>query len=252
MAQAQEGKSLTWHQISSHWFARGWNDLTTDPGRALGLWLHKARLVVSWREMENNFVVRWVQRHAGPSGWLIPSLGLLWLLAVPAIVALLRRRDLGDLTLLIPLITVVLVCLIFWVSTRNRLPLLIPLAVLAGASLADRQLWKRPVHLILTGLMAVAVFWPTADREGAAFFCDVGRIHAQEGRITEARATFEEALVLEPDHPMAMNGLALTYMDAGQPERAIAMLREVIRKHPDFELARRNLQAILSHQKKKR
>ena len=122
-------------------------------------------------------------------------------------------------------------------------------SILAGASLANLRVWKSPLNLGLAALLALAVFWPTADREGAGFLCDVGRIHAQEGRVSEARAEFNEALRLEPDHPMAMNGLALTYMDEGQPKRAIALLRETIKKHPEFELARRNLQAILNHQK---
>ncbi len=249
MAEAEAGRNLSWRQTSAHWFGRGWSDLVQNPGRALGLWLHKARLLVSWREMENNFVVGWVREHSGPGRWLIPSLGLLWLLAVPAIVQAVRRRGDRDLALLLPMVTVILVCLVFWVSTRNRLPLLIPLAILAGASLANLRVWKSPLNLGLAALLALAVFWPTADHEGAGFLCDIGRIHAQEGRISEARADFNEALRLEPDHPMAMNGLALTYMDEGQPKRAIALLRETIKKHPEFELARRNLQAILNHQK---
>ena len=80
----------------------------------------------------------------------------------------------------------------------------------------------------------------------------MGRIHAQQKQITEARQNFTEALAIEPDHPMALNGLALTYMDEGKPDRAIALLRELIRKHPDFELAQQNLQAILNYQKQNR
>ncbi len=248
-AQAEAGRRLNWRQTSSFWFGKGWNDLTEDPGRALRLGLRKAHLLLAWREMENNFVVAWVREKTGPGRWLIPSLGLFWLLAVPALVDAVRRRDDRDILLLIPLVTVVLVCLIFWVSTRNRLPLLIPLTILAGVSVSTPRLWKSPRHLVPAALLACVVFWPTGDNEGAGFLCDVGRVHAQQGQITEARLNFTEALRLEPDFPMAMNGLALTYMDEGQPERAIAMLREIIRKHPDFEMARRNLQAILNYQK---
>jgi len=251
-AQTETGRRLNWRQTSSFWFGKGWKDLVEDPGRTLRLGLRKAHLLVAWREMENNFVVAWVREKTGPGRWLIPSLGLIWLLAVPGLVDALRRRSNRDILLLIPLVTVVLVCLIFWVSTRNRLPLLIPLAVLAGVSLSNPRLWKSPLNLVAAALLACVVFWPTSDHEGAGFLCDVGRVHAQQGQITEARANFTEALLLEPDFPMAMNGLALTYMDEGQPERAIAMLREVIRKHPDFEMAKRNLQAILNYQKNRR
>jgi 4-amino-4-deoxy-L-arabinose transferase-like glycosyltransferase len=252
MAQAETGRTLNWRQTSAHWFGKGWGDLSGDPGRAVRLWLLKARLLVSWREMENNFVVSWVREKSGPGQLLIPSMGFFWLLALPAVIEGVRRRSEKDWALLIPMITVILVCLIFWVSTRNRLPLLIPLAVWAGVSVSKLSLWKSPLNLVLVALLALVVFWPTADREGAAFLCDVGRIHAQQGQIDQARENFSEALRLEPDHPMALNGMALTYMDEGNPERAIAILREVIRKHPEFELAKRNLQAILNHQQQKR
>jgi 4-amino-4-deoxy-L-arabinose transferase-like glycosyltransferase len=248
MAQIDSGQNLNWRQTSAHWFRKGLGDLGSDPGRAVGLWLHKMRLLVSWREMENNFVVAWVREKSGPGQWLIPSLGFFWLLAMPAVIEAVRRRNRQDMTLLMPLVTITLVCLIFWVSTRNRLPLVIPLSVWAGISLSNLRLWKSLLNLGIVALLAIAVFWPTTDREGAAFLCDVGRIHAQQGQIAEAGATFSEALRLEPDHPMAMNGMALTYMDEGNPERAIAMLREIIRKHPDFEMARQNLQAILNYQ----
>ncbi len=252
MARSQTGQSMSWRQTSDFWFKKGWHDLIGDPGRSFGLALHKARLLVSWREMENNFVVRWVREKSGPGRWLIPSMGLLWLLALPALVEAVRRRGSQDMALLIPTVTVILVCLIFWVSTRNRLPLLIPLAVWAGVSVSNLRLWKSPLNLGLVVLVGLAVFWPTTDREGAGFLCDVGRIHAQQGQITAARQNFTQALETEPDYPMALNGMALTYMDEGKPERAVALLRELIRKHPDFELAQQNLQAILNFQQQKR
>jgi len=252
MASAEAGRDLNWRQTSAHWFAKGGKDLADNPVRALKLELLKARLLVSWREMENNFVVGWVQERSGPGRLLIPSLGLYWLLAAPALVAALRRRNPRDLVLLIPMLATMAVCLVFWVSTRNRLPLLIPLAVLGGASLAGPLPWKQPRNLLVVVLLALAVFWPTADREGAGFLCDIGRIHAQQGDIDRARAVFGEALILEPDYPMALNGMALTYMDEGRPDQAIALLEDLLRKHPDFDLARRNLQAIRNYQKNQR
>ncbi len=248
LAQADTGHTLNWRQTSAHWFGKGLGDLAGDPGRAIKLGLLKARLLLTWREMENNFVVSWVREKSGPGGWLIPSMGFLWLLALPALVEALRRRGERDIALLIPTAAVIAVCLLFWVSTRNRLPLMIPLAVFAGVSLGTPRLWKSVLNLVLVALLAIAVFWPTADREGAAFLCDVGRVHAQQGQIDQARWNFRESLLIEPDFPMALNGMALTYMDEGKPDQAIAMLREIIRIHPDFELAKQNLQAILNYQ----
>jgi len=104
LAQVEAGRSLDWRRTSAHWFGRGLGALVHEPGRAAGLLLHKGRLLLAWREMENNFVVGWVRRHSGPARWLIPSLGLLWLLALPALVRAVRRRREQDLVLLLPLL----------------------------------------------------------------------------------------------------------------------------------------------------
>ena len=80
MASAEAGRNLDWRETSDHWFKRGGSELAADPGRALKLGLHKARLLLAWREMENNFSVGWVREKSGPGRWLIPSLGLIWLL----------------------------------------------------------------------------------------------------------------------------------------------------------------------------
>ena len=93
--------------------------------------------------------------------------------------------------------------------------------------------------------MAALILWPTGEsREGAGFYVDLGRIHAQGGDYLTARSDFQLALEIDPDMPMAINGLALTYMDEGNRERAISILEDLLEKHPEFEFARRNLEAI--------
>lgn len=245
LAAAATGRALSWSGTSDYWLGQGWRSLSADPGRAARLYLRKLHLLLAWREWDNNFLVGWVHRHTGPGRWLVPSVGLLWILALPAMVASLRTRDPRTLALWIPLGVTVLTCLLFWVSTRNRLPVMVPLTVFAGASLTRPRQWLRAPTLAAVALAATAVFWPTADRERGGFYADLGRAHAERGRIPEARAAFQQALAVEPGLPMALNGLALTYMDAGDPETAIAMLRDLVRRHPDFELARKNLEAIL-------
>lgn len=46
------------------------------------------------------------------------------------------------------------------------------------------RLWESVLNLVLVALLAIAVFWPTGDRKGAAFLCDVGHVHAQQGQIS--------------------------------------------------------------------
>jgi tetratricopeptide (TPR) repeat protein len=244
-ARAGAGRSLDWRGASSYWFKRGIGALTADPAGTLRLYARKLRLIFAWREMEHNFLASWVHRHTGPGHWLIPSLGLLWLLAIPGLAAALRERrgEVGPLLLLTG--TTVLTCLLFWVNTRHRLPLMIPLSVFAGAALASPKTWLSKAAVAAVLIAALVVFWPTGDHEGASFHASLGRVHAQRGAFTEARGAYEDALVLQPGHPQARNGIALTYMEEGDVATAERLLRELLDDHPDYGIARRNLELIL-------
>jgi len=246
LARRGAGRSLNWQEASRYWFGRGLKELFAEPAAALRLYARKLRLVFAWREMEHNFLAAWVHRHTGPGRWLIPSLGLLWLLAVPGLVAALRERRPEAVPLLLLMGTTVLTCLLFWVNTRHRLPLAIPLAVFAGAGLASPRLWLSRTALAAVAVVAVLTFWPTGDHEGSAFYADLGRIHAQRKEFATARRAYETALVYQPEYPQAENGIALTYMEQGDAETAISLLRDLLRRHPDYALARENLQRMLA------
>lgn len=236
-----QGERLDWSGTSSYWFGRGLSELSDQAGPLL---LEKLRLLFAWREQENNFDATWVHRHLGPGRVLLPSIGVLWILALPALVVFVRRRDGSVTPLVIVLVATVAVCLLFWVGTRNRLPLLIPLALFGGVTLAHLSWLKRPLGIGVAALAFVLVVWPTADREGPAFLTDVARVYAQRGEPAEARRVFEEALAIDPQHLPALNGVALTYMEQGRTEQAIRMLEDIVRRYPGFELGRQNLERM--------
>jgi Flp pilus assembly protein TadD len=60
---------------------------------------------------------------------------------------------------------------------------------------------------------------------------------AEQDRIAE----FREVLDLMPEDPVVRFGLAGAYLDAGQPESAVAEYREAIRLKPDYSAAYRGL-----------
>ena len=245
LARSRTGKDLNWQAVSRHWLYRAWANIGDNPGKALGLVLRKLRLSLTWREMENNFVAGWVHDQLGPGRILFPSLAFLWILAVPGMIVALKERKPAHGPLWILLAATLLTCLLFWVSTRNRLPMAIPLAVFSAMALARPKLWLKPLPLVATAAMALLVLWPTGEpREGAGFYTDLGRIHAQGGDFMTAREDFQLALEIDPAFPMALNGLALTYMDEGNVKQAVAILEDLLEKYPDFEFARRNLEAI--------
>ena len=54
-------------------------------------------------------------------------------------------------------------------------------------------------------------------------------------------AEFKEVAELMPDDPVVRFGLAGAYLEAGQPEAAVAEYRETIRLKPDYSAAHRGL-----------
>jgi len=62
-----------------------------------------------------------------------------------------------------------------------------------------------------------------------------GELRLREGRPAEARAAFEEALALDPEHPEGRLGVARALLAAGRPEAAVEHLqavRRVVGKRP--------------------
>ncbi|MBU8871531.1 MAG: tetratricopeptide repeat protein [Gemmatimonadales bacterium] len=245
LASSQAGSDLNWQGVTRHWLGRTLADIRNAPGKALSLAGRKLRLTLAWREMENNFVAKWVHNHLGPARILFPSLGFLWILAVPGMILAVRDRRPSHGPLWILMVTTLLTCLLFWVSTRNRLPLVIPLSVFSAMALARPESWRKRIPIIAVTAIVVIVLWPTGEpREGAGFYVDLGRIQAQSGDYLTARENFNLALEIDPATPMALNGLALTYMDEGNRKQAVAILKSLLASYPDFEFARRNLEAI--------
>src|SRR5262249_28352808 len=72
------------------------------------------------------------------------------------------------------------------------------------------------------------------------------RILNYEGRYEAAVAELQQALEVEPEHPLVKTFLAATYFNAGQVDRAHAALDEVLRKDPHFDGARPLLAWCLS------
>jgi tetratricopeptide (TPR) repeat protein len=181
VAEAEEGHPLTAGQVSTHFARKAWSWALTNPGAAFRLFGRKVWYVLSGDEAPLNFSYPWYHRESwilkllvvGP--WLLVPLGgaglLLALLGLPA--GKLRRGDLAVWASFAP--AYVLLVALFFVATRYRLPLTVPLATAAGGAIASlaaafaAREWRR---LALTGMAALpfaaAALWPTGLYDGAA------------------------------------------------------------------------------------
>lgn len=66
------------------------------------------------------------------------------------------------------------------------------------------------------------------------------RLH-EDGRLDEAEAVYQKALMGEPDNAEALHGLGVLMVQWGQPEQAIPLLSKSLASRPDYPLAYNHL-----------
>lgn len=164
-AEEAEGHPLSAAGVSWHWFRRGLHAIRADPAAYLRLEARKLYLALDGAE-EGSFgddyadavAASWVLRRLPlvTFGSVVP-LGLLGLL-----VALRERRA---LLLAWFAIAYVLSLLVFFVTARYRLPLVVPMLVLAGGALdwLARRLRDRRAIAALAGLFLAGALCAFAD-----------------------------------------------------------------------------------------
>lgn len=83
-----------------------------------------------------------------------------------------------------------------------------------------------------------------------AAYNNLGEAYRALGRMREAAACYEQALILKPDYSEAHYHLGLVLEDQGKPEEAVVRYREALSASPDLVLAHYNLGVALKAQGK--
>src|SRR5947209_4414937 len=203
----------------------------------------------------------------------ILSYGLV--LAITALVLVLRRRVPGLLATWLAYIVVLLPVLGIFQSgpqiAADRYTYLAGLgwAILAGASLLSP--WRRPPFLF-TGLAACVLFglgiltwnqvqvwhdseklWASAlaiDPKSSMAHFNFGNMLAQQGKPTEASEHYRQALQIKPDHADAQNNWGLALANQGKLAEAGDHFRQALQIKPDSAEAHNNWGLALADQGK--
>ncbi len=78
----------------------------------------------------------------------------------------------------------------------------------------------------------------------------VGAVSYMRGGYSEAESHLEKSIRLQPEQVAAYYYLALTSESTGQPDRAMTLLRHVLKDHPDHAAAHAKLGSILLRQRR--
>ncbi len=162
--EAALGREVTPAEISSYWMGRALDDIAADPGRWLLVELRKLGLLCSRYEAPDNASWELGQEASAVLAWTPVRYGTLLPLALGG--ALLawswrRRREgagAGRTALVLALAGYAATLLLFNISSRFRMPVVVPLFVSAGVLLAGlRALAAREVRTSTRVAAAVAV-----------------------------------------------------------------------------------------------
>jgi tetratricopeptide (TPR) repeat protein len=235
VAEAEEGRTLSTREVSAHFARKAWSWIAHEPAAAFSLFLRKIRLTLSEDEAPLNFSFPWYRERStalkvlrvGP-GLLVPLAGAGFILAFLAS-ADAARRALLVWSVFVPSYVVAVAA--FFVATRYRLPLLVALAPLAGAAVAEIPAALRAGRRrALAGALATAVvlgavsLWPTGLWNGAAdeeMHLVLWEIESGE---PGAMAHAEAAAAAHPDPALVWLRVGRSFEAAGKLDDAITSL----------------------------
>ena len=179
LAEKETGRTLTTREVSSFFARRAFAWITAEPAKAARLFARKIWYVFSNDEMSLNFSVSWYRRESGlfrllaVGPWLLVPLGMAGIVFAVLGAGKLPGRDAAVWASFVPVYALLVAA--FFVATRYRLPLLVPLSVGAGGALtiaarAMRERARKPLFVFAgVALPCVLVaLWPTGVDDGAS------------------------------------------------------------------------------------
>jgi Flp pilus assembly protein TadD len=252
LAEEAAGRPLTTREVDGHFAALARDWVRTHPVDAARLFLRKLAYVLSATEITLNASYAYYSRDEPTlltwlvvGAWILVPLGLAGLadrvLGGPAAAgfkATEERNGFALWALVVPAYAVSVA--VFFVSSRYRLPLLVPLSVGAGFALVRlaRALRHGPRRLVLAyavmlvGLLALA-FWPHRLDDGRAYARGdkvVWLIGA--GRDDEARALLERTLPEHPEAPILLFRTGRALQARGRAAEAVPLLERALEGDP--------------------
>lgn len=253
IAEREEGRALKPSEVSAYWYARGRRFLAGDPGKAAGLYVKKAVLLLDSFELANNKDIYYfgaISPVFRALRWL--GFGVVAPLAVLGAWAARRKRR--ELTLLV-LFTASYsaTILLFFVNARYRMPLMPFIIVLAGAGVLwllervrardGRALAGGLLALFATALFVNYDFYGTHVGDRPQTHLTIGRAFAQRGDHEAAVLEYSRALALDPGYAKAYNNMGLALEALSRDAEAVEAYEAAVESDPGLATARNNLGA---------
>ncbi len=251
LAQEPEHLGIASASGRSRYFAgRAFDFIASHPGQALRLYGRKALDLIAGREIPRNQELYSYREHSWPLSIFLWRFGIAFPFGLVAPLALagcfVRNGPAagGRSLLWLYAAAYAVSILLFFPTSRYRLPL-VPIAlILAGRLLAaGRRAWRRPAvalafagGLVLFNLDAArpSETWPEEEALNRAYALRM------KNRVDQAREEYLRAHALNPRRIDPLNALAVMAAREGRWEEADRRYRQVLEIAPDFVQIRRD------------
>jgi tetratricopeptide (TPR) repeat protein len=267
LAERALGRALTPAEVSSYWFDKAAQFITSQPGRWLKLTARKFALLWNAGEAVDT---ESQEAHADYSLVLrllavVGHFGVLVPLALAGVIATWSMR--GRIWILYALAAAYGASVVlFYVFARYRYPLVPLLVMFAAAAIVRAAEWTQSARS--TGVSAVHAIdrkqagMAAAASIAAAIFCNwpmlpvqtmravtetnLGAALQAEGHVDEAVAHYERAVALQPDYAPAYNNLGTALRTAGRLGDAVHAYERALQARRDYPEAHYNLANTLT------
>jgi tetratricopeptide (TPR) repeat protein len=192
-AEERTGVPLSAGDVSLYWTAQTWNFLKDRPQAIPELLKNKLLGTISDYEIPVNHSYETSARISGMDRWPLPTFALIFALGIPGLaLGIAGRREI--LWLIIPIMTVLLTVILFYSSSRFRMPA-IPFLILGSGIATDRFLhWIRGkeilksvcLFLVFSLLYMVSMQGPRPMPTGTEQFY-MAKAYWSQGKYAEAK-----------------------------------------------------------------
>ncbi len=249
VAEEAKGRPLKPSEVSRFWSDRALAYFASHPGHAAGLWLRKAGLLLNHYEIPNHYNFYFFREYYAPIlKWPLAAYSILLPLGILGLVFG-ARRDRRTRRQAWSLLAVGLTVILFFVTSRYRMPLVILLFPFAGYGLAllGQTLRARRWRLLGTALAVllagfVLVRMPLVKNQNfESEFMSLANFWFTQKDYQQAAFYSTEAIRQNGESAAAWQNLGYAYLEQGTFVKAEDCLWKAVSLDPNFGYAWGNL-----------